>query len=111
MHYRVFYLFARSGEAISSASAVEMSAKAITEQLVPRLQTEDDYLGLIDAQETVLQILYEPAEQRYWVELPVDAAKASYGCYLAGEALKAFLLALPKVFEREHISGLEYRPW
>ncbi|MGQ9830332.1 MAG: hypothetical protein ACUVQI_01735 [Thermochromatium sp.] len=111
MHYRVFYLFDRFGEALSSASAVEMSAKAICEKLLPRLQTEDDYLGLIDSRETILQILYEPSESRYWVELPVDDAKASYGCYMVLDELKDFILTLPKVFEREAIPGLEYRPW
>lgn len=111
MHYRVFYLFDRSGEAISSASAVEMSAKTICEQLLPRLQSEDDYLGVIDARETTLQILYEPSERRYWVELPVDAAKASYGRYMVLDELRDFMLTLPEIFERETIPGLEYRPW
>lgn len=111
MHYRVFYLFDRSGESVSSASAVEMSAKSICEQLLPRLQSEDDYLGIIDAQENTLQILCEPQSQRYWVELPIDAAKASYGRYLVIEELKELMMALPGVFDREAIPGLEYRPW
>ncbi len=111
MHYRVFYLFERTGEALSSTRAIEMAAKSIWEQLVPRLQTEDDYLGLLDARDTVLQILYEPAQRRYWVELPIDAAKASYGRYLALEELESFLLALPEVFDQGSIPGLEYRPW
>ncbi|NEX23165.1 hypothetical protein G3480_23185 [Thiorhodococcus mannitoliphagus] len=111
MHYRVFYLFDRSGDAISSASAVEMSAKAICEQLLPRLQTADDYLGIIDAQENVLQVLCEPDSERYWVELPIDAAKASYGRYLSIDELKGLMMALPEVFDREAIPGLEYRPW
>lgn len=111
MHYRVYYLFDRSGEAISSASAVEMSAKAICEQLLPRLQSEDDYLGIIDSRENTLQILCEPESQRYWVELPIDAAKASYGRYLGIDELKALMMALPEVFDREAIPGLEYRPW
>lgn len=111
MHYRVFYLFDRSGEALSSASAVEMSARAICEQLLPRLQTEDDYLGLIDAHETVLQILCEPAESRFWVELPMDAAKASYGRHMDAAELRELILSLPEFFDRESIPGLEYRPW
>ena len=111
MHYRVFYLFDRSGECLSSASAVEMSARSICEQLLPRLQSEDDYLGIIDAQETVMQILCEPRNNRYWVELPIDAAKASYGRYMDLDALKELMLALPEVFDREAIPGLEYRPW
>lgn len=111
MHYRVFYLFDRSGESVSSASAVEMSTRAICEQLLPRLQTEDDYLGIIDAQENTLQILREPGSKGYWVELPIDAAKASYGRHMDLDELRALMMALPEVFDREAIPGLEYRPW
>jgi hypothetical protein len=111
MHYRVYYLFDRSGESISSASAVEMSARSICEQLLPRLQSEDDYLGIIDAQENTLQILREPNTERYWVELPIDAAKASYGRHMDIEQLRELMMELPAVFGREAIPGLEYRPW
>lgn len=111
MHYRVFYLFDRSGESVSSASALEMSVRAICEQLLPRLQSEDDYLGIIDAEDNILQILYEPEASRYWVELPIDAAKASYGRYLDRESLSELMRGLPAVFDRESIPGLEYRPW
>ncbi|MBK5965460.1 hypothetical protein CCR95_15530 [Thiocystis minor] len=111
MHYRVFYLFDRSGESVSSASAVEMSARAICEQLLPRLQCEDDYLGIIDAEENIMQILCELEANRYWVELPLDAAKASYGRYVDLDQMRELLLGLPAVFDRQDIPGLEYRPW
>ncbi|WP_043755122.1 hypothetical protein [Imhoffiella purpurea] len=111
MHYRVFYLFDRSGESVSSASAVEMSTRAICEQLLPRLQSADDYLGIIDAQENTLQILCDPDAKRYWVELPIDAAKASYGRHMEYDELRDLMMALPDVFDREAIPGLEYRPW
>lgn len=112
MHYRVFYLFERAGEAVSSANAIEMSARSICEQLLPRLQGADDYLGLIDAQDNILQVLREPATAGgYWLELPLDAAKASYGRELDFATLQTLLLELPAVFEREDIPGLEYRPW
>ena len=111
MHYRVFYLFERTGESLSSASALEMSARAIREQLLPRLRTEDDYLGIIDPQDNVLQILFEPGDGRFWVELPLDAAKASYGRHMVLEEIQELLRQLPAVFNREAIPGLEYRPW
>jgi hypothetical protein len=111
MHYRVFYLFERPGESVSSVSPLEMSARSIREQLLPRLQTESDYLGLIDAQENLLQILCEPDAGRYWVELPLDAAKASYGRHMDREELQEFMRELPPVFDREAIPGLEYQPW
>lgn len=111
MHYRVYYLFDRTGESISSVSALEMSARTIREQLLPRLQTEDDYLGIIDPQDNVLQILCEPTAGRFWVELPLDAAKASYGRHMGLEEVQDLLRQLPSVFDREAIPGLEYRPW
>jgi hypothetical protein len=111
MHYRVFYLFDRAGESLSSASAIEMSSQAIREQLLPRLQTADDYLGIIDPHDNVLQILCEPNDDRFWVELPVDAAKASYGRHMMLDEVVDLLRALPAVFDREAIPGLEYRPW
>lgn len=111
MRYRVYYLFDRTGESISSASALEMGARAIREQLLPRLQTEDDYLGIIDHQDNVLQILCEPAAARFWVELPMDTAKASYGRHMRLAELQELLRQLPAVLDREAIPGLEYRPW
>ncbi|NCA71338.1 MAG: hypothetical protein EOM91_14805 [Sphingobacteriia bacterium] len=111
MHYRVFYLFERLGESVSSASALEVTSREIGEQLLPRLQQEDDYLGIIDHQDNTLQILCEPGTGRYWVELPLDAAKASYGCHMDLAALQELIKNLPAVFEREAIPGLEYRPW
>lgn len=111
MHYRVFYLFDRTGETVSSASALEMSARAIREQLLPRLRTADDFLGIIDPKDNLLQILCEPADARYWVELPMDAAKASYGRHMSMGELQDLMRQLPQVFDRQAIPGLEYRPW
>jgi hypothetical protein len=111
MHYRVFYLFNRTGESVSSASAVEMTARAICEQLLPRLQTEDDFIGLIDGADNTLQVLCEPTPDRFWVELPIDAARASYGRYVGFSELAELIAGLPQVFDRADIPGLEYRPW
>ncbi len=111
MHYRVFYLFARTGESVSSTSAVEMTAKGICEQLLPRLHTEDDFIGLIDAADNTLQVFCEPTPDRYWLELPIDAARASYGRYVNFAELSSLIGTLPQVFDREAIPGLDYRPW
>lgn len=111
MHYRVFYFFERSSELVSSASAMEVSSREIREQLLPRLQHRDDYLGIIDPADNILQILCEPASLRYWVELPMDAAKASYGRHMDLEQLHQLIRDLPSVFDQHVIPGLEYRPW
>ncbi|WP_342662125.1 hypothetical protein [Thioflavicoccus mobilis] len=88
-----------------------MSARAIRERLLPRLQSEDDYLGILDADDQILQILVEPERERYWVEIPLDAAKASYGRHMSLAELNDLLAALPRLFEQDQIPGLRYRPW
>jgi hypothetical protein len=111
MHFRVFYLINRSGESLSSTSAVEMTPRAICEQMLDRLQSEDDYLGILDAGDNTLQVLPEPSEARYYVEVPIDAAKASYGRYVTRGELEDLILSLPATFDERSIPGLTYRPW
>jgi len=111
MHFRVFYLINRSGECVSSTSAVPMTAKAICEQMLDRLQSEDDYLGILDAGDNTLQVLPEPEQNRYYVEVPIDAAKASFGRYVNRAELEDLVLSLPQTFDETTIPGLTYRPW
>ena len=111
MHFRVFYLINRSGECVSSISAVTMSARTICEQMLDRLQSEDDYLGIIDTSDTTLQVLPEPDQRRYYVEVPIEAAKASYGRYVDRAELDTLIRTLPPTFSEKTIPGLTYRPW
>jgi len=111
MHFRVFYFFERPGESVASTSPVAMSVKSIVAQLLCRLHSEDDYLGIMDARDNVLQILCDPGQDRYWVELPLDAAKASYGRYMTFAEVEELILDLPPVLDRSRIPDMEYRPW
>jgi hypothetical protein len=111
MQFRVFYLINRSGECVSSTSAVAMTPKAICEQMLDRLQSEDDYLGILDAEDTTLQVLPEPGNNRYYVEVPIEAAKASYGRYVNRAELEELVRKLPATFDERSIPGLSYRPW
>lgn len=112
MHYRVFYYFEHSGESIASTSPIEMSARSISEQLLGRLHCDDDYLGIMDTRDNLLQILRARGDEgRYWVELPLDAARASYGRFMAYAEVEELLLGLSGVLDRSQIPGMEYRPW
>lgn len=111
MHYRVFYFFERFGDSVSSTNPIEMSSKSIQGELLARLQSSDDYLGIMDAKDNVLQILPASGEDRFWVELPLVEARASYGRYMALEALKELILDLPQILDRNGIPDMQYRPW
>jgi hypothetical protein len=88
-----------------------MTPKAICEQMLDRLQSADDYLGILDAEDTTLQVLPEPDQNRYYVEVPIDAAKASYGRYVTRAELEELIRTLPPTFDERSIPGLTYRPW
>jgi hypothetical protein len=111
MHFRVFYFFQSSGESVASTAPLEMSAKAIRDQLLCRLHFEDDYIGIMDAGDNLLQILCDPRQDRYWVELPLEEAKASFGRYMVFAEVEGFILGLPRVLGRDRIPGMEYRAW
>jgi len=111
MHYRVYYFFERSGESVSSTNPVEMSARSIHEQLLDRLRSSDDYLGILDARDNVLQILPTSGDDRFWVELPLVEARASYGRYMALEELRELIVDLPQILDQDGIPDMRYRPW
>ncbi|EIC19342.1 hypothetical protein Thi970DRAFT_04859 [Thiorhodovibrio frisius] len=111
MGFRVFYLINRSGECVSSTSAVAMSPKQICEQMIARLNSPDDYLGILDDEDRVVQILPEPEQSRYYIEVPLEAAKASYGRYVDREELLELILHLPGQLDERSIPGLTYKPW
>ncbi|MBB1126409.1 hypothetical protein [Thiospirillum jenense] len=110
-YYRVFYTIHRSSDHISSVNTVEMSAKDIRDQLLDRLQSADDYLGLMDAADHVLQILPQPEQQQFYIELPMDAEKASYGRVVNRVELDEFILHLPAHLTPATIPGLSYQQW
>jgi hypothetical protein len=83
-------------------------AKSIHEQLLYRLHSEDDYLGIMDAGDNLLQILCDPGQDRCWVELPLEEAKASFGRYMVLAEVEGFILGLPRVLGRDRIPGMEY---
>ena len=88
-----------------------MSARDIHRQLLGCFHGGDDFLGLIDGQDNVLQILCEPKLARFWVELPVEAAKASWGCYMNLDELVQLVETLPAIFDRDSLPELQYKPW
>ncbi len=107
MRYQVFY--GLSDHVVSSLHPLEMNMQGLKE-LLDRLGPED-YIGLLDEEARVLQILQGEAPGQFWVELPLDAAKASYGKFMNRDELETFLHNLPKAFEVDQIPGLRYKPW
>ena len=42
---------------------------------------------------------------------PVEAAKASWGCYMNLDELVRLVETLPAIFDRDSLPQLQYKPW
>ena len=76
---RVFYYLSAPAEEIPSSRPIDLPAGQVWSDLVACLEGVDDYVGLVDAADNVLQITREEEVGAYWVELPMPDEHVSYG--------------------------------
>ena len=98
MMYRVFYRLKGAGDEAPSTRPVDLPASRIWGDLVAFLEHEDDYVGVIDQSDNVLQILPHPSNDNFWIEIPVVDERASWGRLISGTELKDLLQNLPARF-------------
>ena len=111
MKFLVFYCFVGSGEEVSSSSPERVDRDDIVQDLIPRLRDADDYIGILDANETLLQLSYQPGQGRYLLELPVLDERASWACELSLYELCECVGGLHEAFVLEDLPELERRAW
>ena len=68
---RVFYFLSASAEQVSSSQPIDLPAGQVWRDLVAFLEHEDDYVGIIDAYDNVLQIARDGDGGDFWVEIPM----------------------------------------
>lgn len=107
---RTFFHLAALGEEVSSAEPLSLPNDRLWDDLVAELSGEDDYVGLLDNDENILQILPQDGDT-FWVELPRFAERASFGRSMTAEELQTLLLRLPARFDRRSFPDFERRPW
>lgn len=111
MFCRVFYYLSTDDEEVPSARPVDLPAGQVWSDLVVCLKSADDYVGLVDGADNVLQITLDDQTDAYWVELPMAAEHVSYGRRMSREELKRLLDKLPGSFRRRNFPDFERRPW
>lgn len=111
MMCRVFYHLSALAEEVSSSRPVDLPSSRLWQDLVAWLQDEEDYIGLVDPADNVLQIMLDAGSNAYWVELPVADERMSYGQRLSGDELKELLERLPARFLRASFPRFAPRPW
>jgi hypothetical protein len=99
--YSVYFCCYQSGESVSSADPLPFAADALATLLERVVLGEDDYLGILDSNGDVVQILYAGLD-RYQVEVLDSMAQCRTKATLSQSALRHFLAHLPR-----HFRGLD----
>ena len=111
VNLRVFYYFERGDDQVTSTSPLSMSRDAVRTRLIPQLEGEDDYIGLVDEEENTLQIMLVADRAAYWIELPMSDQHASYGKVVSLDELVEILQLLPRRFRPRDFSDFQLRAW
>ena len=107
----VFYYLSTEAETVPSSRPIDLPSSQVWTDLVACLKHTDDYVGLVDAADNVLQIRLDEGEDAFWVELPLADEHVSYGQRMSGEEVKQMLEKLPSRFRPSHFPDFERRPW
>ena len=111
MRWIVFYYLERAETEVSSAAPVVLSTESVTDQLVPGLEGADDFIGLIDGWENLLQVMLDADSGGYWVELPDHERRISYRRRMSRAEVVAFLRRLPARLEPAAFPDFEEHRW
>jgi len=111
MRYGVFYMLYEREQSIASDSPVDMEPAQASREILAAMDGDGDYLGLIDRNGTVLQIMYDLDDDRFWAEIPLLEQQASHGCWLDYAACEALLMDLPETFTIQAFPDFVHTPW
>ena len=110
MAYRIFFQCYGSGEAIPSTAPVEVDLRRLLRLVEDKLRGPDDYLGLVDANEGVLQI-QRLDEDLYQVELPDFERRRGLCRPFTRAVLGEWLVDLPGDFSRMDLGAFTESRW
>lgn len=111
MQYHIFYDAVRLDEPIEAANAITAAASEIVEDYFPLIKEDGEYLGIIDANGTTLQLMYSAEEGRYWVEVPCPGEKGSYGTFLDFEEIRGMLMTLSPTIPVKGLPEFTFKGW
>jgi len=109
MNHSIFFSIESIGRDVSSNNPESYADIRTLLDLFLSLKHKDDFLGLIDKNETCLQILF--GSKKYWIEVPRPDLGGSYGTYLTHESILDTLQNLPDTFPLKGLNGFEFKPW
>ncbi len=106
--FRVFYQDYHGGMAVSSAQPEQLAGGRIRALAEGLLAQPDNYIGIIDANELVLQLYQGEAPGRVQVELLYPEDRGMLRLELPLDEALALLEALPEQFDEALLPGAQF---
>ncbi len=106
--FRVFYRDYVNDVAISSAAPESLLAERIAPLAETVLQHADNFLGVVDTNELVMQLYLDDDESSVFVELLYPEGKGMLRRNMPWEQAVALLRALPEEFDESLLPGAQY---
>lgn len=116
MKFRVFYCFYATDDYVPAESAISMSVDDVISELLPRVESDGDFVGLVDSAGTAFQIMNEddaprsPAK-RFRLDIPAPDEGGSYSREVHWAGVEEIVRALPAVLDPAAVPGLTFRAW
>jgi hypothetical protein len=106
--YKVFYTLLDSKRDVPSDAPVVMSLEDVCNDLFPRLQHHDDFIGLVDQDDGCLQVRIAG---EFLLDVPVPQRHGSLQLFVdQSEALQR-LRSLPEKITAEAFPDFTFEPW
>lgn len=105
---RVFYRDYTSGVSISSTQPEPLAAERIRPLAVRLLGDSDNFLGVVDAQDTILQCYRPDAGDRVVLELVYPEVRGCLRLTLPMDDALTLLAGLPELFDETLLPGAQY---
>jgi len=111
VRYDVFYCFHAADEFVPSDTPVLMGLNRIAGEMIDRLKSDQDFIGLVDANGTTLQVLYHLTGDHYWMEIPSPEQNGAYGAFVDRQKLRMAVENLPEFFTLDAFPEFSFEPW
>jgi len=106
--FKVFYLDYVNGVAVSSAAPEPLAAERIAPLAETLLQHADNFLGVIDRNDLILQAYLDDDEQTVFVELLYPEGQGAMRLNMSWADAIELLTDLPEEFDESLLPGAQY---
>ena len=110
MAFKLFYTDYTQDQHVRSDEAKPADVQQIIDCMNTRLHEEDNFIGLVDDKEVMLQFMVEEGGS-LTVDVPVHDRRGSFAKSADLEACIDIVQSLGNTIDINKIAGLEFKPW